>query len=113
PGMHSATLSSNGRYLIDLFSANDNPGKVCIINTLNNSSVLLSAAPNPFEGYNIPTVEVGKIKAADEVTDLYYRLVKPADFDETKKYPVAVYVYGGPHSQMVKNSWRYGSGGWE
>jgi dipeptidyl-peptidase-4 len=40
-------------------------------------------------------------------------MIKPAGFDAAKKYPVAVYVYGGPHSQMVSNRWRYGSGGWE
>ena len=113
PGIHSASLSLSGKYLIDCFSSHDNPGKVSLINTRNQKSELLAYADNPFEGYNIPNVEVGKIKAADETSDLYYRLIKPADFDENKKYPVAVYVYGGPHSQMVSNRWRYGSGGWE
>ncbi len=113
PGIHSASLSLSGKYLIDRFSSHDNPGKVSLINTRNQKSELLAYADNPFEGYNIPNVEVGKIKAADETSDLYYRLIKPADFDENKKYPVAVYVYGGPHSQMVSNRWRYGSGGWE
>lgn len=113
PGTHSATLSLSGRYLIDRLSAHDNPGQLSLIDTRNQKSDLLSFSKNPFEGYNVPSVEIGIIKAADGESDLYYRLVKPADFDETKKYPVAVYVYGGPHSQMVNNRWRYGSGGWE
>ena len=114
PGTHSATLSFSGRYLIDRYSAYDNPGQISLIDTRNQKSEQLSFADNPFEGKNnIPTVETGKIKAADGESDLYYRLIKPADFDEKKKYPVAVYVYGGPHSQMVNNRWRYGSGGWE
>ncbi|MDD4777385.1 MAG: DPP IV N-terminal domain-containing protein [Fermentimonas sp.] len=114
PGMHSASLSLSGRYLTDRFSSHDNPGEVSLIDTRNQRSEQLSFAVNPFEGYNnIPAVEIGKIKAADGKSELYYRLVKPADFDENKKYPVAVYVYGGPHSQMVNNRWRYGSGGWE
>lgn len=112
-GIHSATQSLSGRYLIDRYSAHDNPGQINLIDTRNQKSEPLSYAINPFEGYNIPTVEIGTIKADDEENDLYYRLIKPADFDETNKYPVIVYVYGGPHSQMVSNRWRYGSGGWE
>lgn len=112
-GMHNATLSLSGRYMLDFCWANDIPGKMMLVDTRNNKSQLLASAKNPFEGYNIPTVESGTIKAADDKTDLYYRLVKPADFDVSKKYPVIVYVYGGPHSQLVSNSWRYGSGGWE
>ena len=57
--------------------------------------------------------EVGPIKAADGVTDLYYRLIKPADFDPNKKYPTIVYVYGGPHAQMVTGGWQNGARGWD
>ena len=112
-GMHSGTISISGQYLLDRFSSNDNPGKIYLINMRNKKTTLLSAAKNPFQDYNIPTVESGTIKAADDKTDLYYRLVKPYDFDPSKKYPTIIYVYGGPHSQMVQNRWRYGSGGWE
>lgn len=112
-GMHSATLSASGRYLIDHYSAHDNPGKTDLIDTRNGKTITLASARNPFAGYTIPTVETGTIKAADNVTDLHYRMVKPANFDASKKHPVVVYVYGGPHSQMVQNRWRYGSGGWE
>ncbi len=112
-GMHSATISASGRYLIDRYSAHDNPGKVDLIDTRNGKTISLASARHPFAGFTIPTVETGIIKAADDKTDLHYRMVKPANFDASKKYPVAVYVYGGPHSQMVQNRWRYGSGGWE
>jgi dipeptidyl-peptidase-4 len=113
PGIHSGAISHSGRYLTDRFSAHDNPGKLHLIDTRKGKSTLLAAADNPYEGIEMPSVESGTIKAADGSTDLYYRLVKPAGFDASKKYPVAVYVYGGPHSQMVSNRWRYGSGGWE
>lgn len=53
----------------------------------------------PYEGFEMPSIEVGTIKAADGKTDLYYRLIKPADFDPAKKYPAIVYVYGGPHAR--------------
>ncbi len=113
PGMHSGAISHSGRYLIDRFSAHDNPGVVNLIDTRKGKPILLATANNPFEGIEMPSVESGSIKAADDKTDLYYRLVKPAGFNPSKTYPVAVYVYGGPHSQMVNNRWLYGSGGWE
>ena len=61
----------------------------------------------------MPAIETGTIKAADGKTDLYYRLVKPADFDPNKKYPAIVYVYGGPHAQMITNGWMNGARGWD
>lgn len=112
-GMHSAVVSPSGRYLVDRYPAHNHPGKIDLIDTRTGKTTTLAKAKNPFEGYNMPTVETGTIKAADNSSDLYYRLVKPVDFDPSKKYPVIIYVYGGPHSQMVSNRWRYGSGGWE
>ncbi len=112
-GVHSGMLSKSGRYIIDRYSAHNNPGKIELIDTRKGKTIELASAQNPFEGYNIPTIETGTIKAADNQTDLYYRMIKPANFDSTKKHPVAVYVYGGPHSQMVQNRWQYGLRGWE
>ena len=51
--------------------------------------------------------------SADPAFVNYYRIVRPADFDPPKKYPVIVYVYGGPHSQMVTDSWLAGIRYWE
>ena len=58
-------------------------------------------------GYNdiMPGIELGTIKAADGKTDLYYRLITPPNMDKSKKYPTLVYVYGGPHSQLVTDEW--------
>ncbi len=73
----------------------------------------LFTAASPYEGYQMPTIETGTLKAADGTTDLYYRLVKPADFDPTKQYPVIIYVYGGPHAQLVTAGWQTGARGWD
>ena len=73
----------------------------------------LLTAKNPYEGFEMPSIEVGTIKAADGKTDLYYRLIKPADFDPAKKYPAIVYVYGGPHAQMITNGWMNDARGWD
>ena len=61
----------------------------------------------------MPEIVTGKIKAADGVTNLNFRLVKPVGLDETKKYPTIVYVYGGPHAQLVTGGWKNGVGGWD
>jgi dipeptidyl-peptidase-4 len=61
--------------------------------------------------YEIGTTEIGTLKATDG-SALYYRMIRPSNFDPSKKYPVLVYVYGGPHAQMVTNSWLAGANLW-
>lgn len=112
-GIHQALLSSSGQYLIDSYSAPTVPRNTCLIDTQSGLSHNLLTAENPFADYQIPTIETGTLKAADGVTDLYYRLIKPTDFDPKKKYPAIVYVYGGPHAQMVNNGWMNGARGWD
>lgn len=61
-------------------------------------------ADDPTTDYAYTEISLGTVRSADGRYDNYYRLIKPKDFDPEKKYPVIVYVYGGPHSQMVKNT---------
>ena len=113
-GVHNAQLSASGTYLLDNWSAPDVPRAINIASTANGKeTVRLLTAANPFEGFKMPSVEVATLKAADGKTDLYYRLIKPADFDPTKKYPAIVYVYGGPHAQLIVNNWNYAARGWD
>lgn len=112
-GMHNALLSKSGKYVIDRYSSPDVPRKIDIITTQNGKSINLLTSKNPYEGFVMPTIETGTIKAADGKTDLYYRLVKPSDFNPDKKYPAIVYVYGGPHAQLVTNEWMTGVRGWD
>ena len=114
-GWHTAQLSENGQYLIDNYSEPDVPRQIDLVSISDKGTHTLSllTAKNPWDGYQIPTYESGTIKAADGVTDLYYRMVKPADFDPSKKYPTVVYVYGGPHAHNVDARWHYGSRPWE
>lgn len=112
-GWHYGKLSANGTLLYDSFSEPDVPRKIEIANTATAKRTLYFAANNPWDGYDVPTYEAGTIKAADGVTDLYYRMVKPKDFDTSKKYPTVVYVYGGPHAHNVDARWHYGSRSWE
>nr|WP_239063419.1 S9 family peptidase [Bacteroides sp. 51] len=112
-GVHQAKLSPSGTYFIDTYTAPDVPRSINIIDTQKGKSINLLTAENPFKDFEMPTIETGTIKAADGVTDLYYRMVKPADFDPNKKYPTVVYVYGGPHAQMITNGFQYGARGWD
>ncbi len=113
-GVHSARLSASGTYVIDNWSSPQVPRNIDIRSTANGKETarLLTAA-DPFRGLVMPTVETGTLKAADGKTDLYWRMLKPADFDPAKKYPVIVYVYGGPHAQMINANWMYAARGWD
>lgn len=112
-GTHYATLSANGLFLRDRWSSPAKFREYDLVNTSTASRRKLHEDGDPWADYNAPQVEGGAIKAADGVTDLYYRLVKPADFDPAKKYPVVVYVYGGPHAHNVEASWNYQMRPWE
>lgn len=113
-GMHSVQLSGNGKYLLDNYTSFTNPRKIDIVTTNGKGKALnLLTATNPMEAYNLPEITLGTLKAADGKTDLYYRLVKPVNFDPNKKYPAVIYVYGGPHAQMIHNVRNYGAGGWD
>lgn len=114
PGYHRPLVSASGKYVIDSYTAHDVPRVINIQQTNGKGKIVnLITSKDPYEGIDMPTVEMGTLKAADDTTDLYYFMVKPADFDPAKKYPVVIYVYGGPHAQMVNNIWRWGAGGWD
>lgn len=106
-------LSSTGKYIYDNYSEPDVPRKINIISTDNAKNVNYFTAADPWKGYNVPEYSCGTIKAADGTTDLYYRMVKPVNFDPNKKYPTIVYVYGGPGIRNVEARWHYASRGWE
>ncbi len=112
-GYHEATPSHSGLWSFDRFSEPDIPRKITVTNNSKNQSKELFVSDNPWVGYNVPEYSCGTIKAADGVTDLYYRMVKPVDFAPQKKYPTVIYVYGGPHAHNVDARWNYGSRGWE
>ena len=112
-GWHTPALSASGRYLVDKYQAPDVPRHIDIVNVDNGRKLAYYDAPDPWAGYTVPTYECGTIKAADGVTPLYYRMVKPANFDPAKKYPTVVYVYGGPHAHNVDAGWHWRSRSWE
>ncbi|MBQ0080249.1 MAG: DPP IV N-terminal domain-containing protein [Alistipes sp.] len=112
-GVHRGFLSADGSLVIDTWTSPTVPRKIDLINTSTGKSSNLLTAADPWKNFNVPEISSGTIKAADDSTDLYYRLIKPINFDKKKKYPAVVYVYGGPHTHLVDASWGYMCRGWE
>ena len=113
-GMHHVQLSGSGNYVIDNYTSFTIPRNIEIVPTSGKGKTIsLLTATNPLEAYNMPEITVGTLKAADGKTDLYYRLIKPVNFDPNKKYPAVIYVYGGPHAQLIHNNRNYDARGWD
>lgn len=112
-GVHNATLSGSGSFLVDAWSAPKVYRQMDLLTTSKPSSKQLQYSDTPWAAFEVPEFVSGTIKAADGKTDLYYRMVKPVNFDPTKKYPAVVYVYGGPHAHNVNEGWNYASRPWE
>ena len=110
-GFHTVTLSKKGDFALDNFSSCYIPREYRLITTATGKSNTIYKSDNPIKDYKLGRWELFSIKNR-EGTDLYCRLFKPVGFDSTKKYPVLVYLYNGPHSQMVTNTWMAGGELW-
>ena len=104
-GWHRVSMSPDCRHFLDSWSDFDTPARVNLASVDGKVIRQLFASPDPLEGYRTGEVRFGTVKSADGQYDNYYRMFLPADFDPAKKYPVVLYVYGGPHSQMVTDTW--------
>ena len=105
-GWHNVVLNESRSAFIDSWSALNVPRCINVRSTKDGKLVQeVFTAPDPLEEFAACEVDLGTVRSADGLYDNYFRLIKPKDFDPTKKYPVIVYVYGGPHSQLVRNSW--------
>ncbi len=112
-GWHNCTISPDGKYFSDNYSSLNVPRVVAVGSTDGKIYREVFRAENPSKDYNYSTIELGSVKSACGKYNNHYRLIKPLDFDENKKYPVILYVYGGPHSQMVTNSFQAQLRRWE
>jgi dipeptidyl-peptidase-4 len=110
-GTHTIAISSNGKLMFDEYSNHSVPSRSVLSSTMGKKSNLLLESKNKLAEYKIGTTEISSIKGIDGTT-LYTRMIKPSNFDPSKKYPVLVYVYGGPHAQMITNSWLDGANLW-
>ena len=112
-GTHSVKINEAGTYFIDSYTSTSVPRKTIVSDFKGKYKKEILNVENPLKDYKIGELTINTLKSADGKTDLYYRMIKPVDFDPNKKYPVIVYVYGGPHAQLVKNRWLGGAGLWD
>ena len=113
-GWHSAQLSADGKHLLDTYESLKNPTENRLVAVASGKALAtLYQSKDPEADFINPEITFGTIKAADGVTDLHYRLLKPTNFDPAKKYPTIVYVYNGPHAQLVQNRFHAGCLGWD
>lgn len=104
-GVHKTDFSENSKYFIDYYS---NPSQLKITSLYNNQGELIRNLKDPdmsfLDEYSFSAPEFLTFTTTDGVK-LNAEIIKPADFDESKKYPVLIYTYGGPGSQSVDYSW--------
>ena len=112
PGTHRGQLSSDGSTLIDTWSSTTVPARTVLRDARRGQvmKVLLDAA-DPLREHAVGTIELLTI-AGEEGDRLNARLIKPSHFDPTMRYPVLIYVYNGPHVQLVGNTFLAGAPPW-
>lgn len=104
-GWHTISLNEDCTRFIDNYSSFNVPRVMNIVSADGKLIRNLITAEDPLKDYKTGKALLGTVKSADGKYDNWYRMFLPTDFDPAKKYPVIIYVYGGPHSQMVRNSW--------
>ena len=109
-GVHTINAPPGMNYFLDVFSGLQMARAYYLIDNKGAKISTLQEDPNPYIDYKTGEMSIFTLKADDGITDLWCRLIKPVDFDPAKKYPVFVYVYGGPHAQMITRSWTGGAG---
>jgi dipeptidyl-peptidase-4 len=110
-GTHSLSIGLDGTYFFDEYSSHSVPNVSQILSANGKTLKVLLTSNDKLNDYVIGKTEISTLKTVDG-TVLYTRLIKPSNFDPTKKYPVMVYVYGGPHAQLIQNEWLDGSNLW-
>jgi dipeptidyl-peptidase 4 len=112
-GVHKGLVSPKGGYLIDRFSAPELPSATALISSDGKLKTMLHTARNPLAEYQLGETRLVSVPSADGKNELSGRLILPVDFDPGKSYPVIIYVYGGPHSQLVDKRWQYAANWWQ
>jgi dipeptidyl-peptidase 4 len=102
---HSVFISRSSRYFVNNFSRVDTAPRSELRNNRGELVMELETADLSSlttAGYRFP--EPFRVKAADGITDLYGVMYKPFDFDPGKKYPLIMFVYPGPHTELVNTT---------
>lgn len=108
-GTHNVSIRADGKFFISRYSNLETPARIYAGDMKGREVKSLFTSPDPLKEYLLGETSIFTLKA-DDGTDLWCRMIKPASFDPAKKYPVFIYVYGGPHAQLITESWLGGAG---
>ncbi len=111
-GFHEANFSPSFNNYIDTWSAHNIPGQTDMRQSSGKLIQTIIKADDTLADYELGENKLLQIKAADGKTNLYGCLTLPNNFNPNKKYPAIIYVYGGPHVQLINNSWHYNTRWW-
>ena len=112
-GWHTVSMNADNTWFLDSYTSLNVPNVTKVRSADGKHTHTVAELSDPLAGYASCEVDFGTVRSADGKYDNFYRLFKPLHFDPSKKYPVIVYVYGGPHSQMVQDKWLGGVRMWE
>ena len=107
PGTHVPQFSEDGAYFIDYFQSLTVPRKIFLNRSDGKRKHQLLESRNPYKDCSLGESSIFSIRNNSQ-DELYCRLILPPNFDTAKSYPCLIYVYGGPHSQMVTNTFMSG-----
>jgi dipeptidyl-peptidase-4 len=111
-GVHNGLFSSNGNWALDVFSNLETPRFVFVQSVKNPSERrIVFGAKNPLDGYQLGLTRLLSLPSPGG-PQLNARMILPPNFDAQRQYPALVYVYNGPHVQMVTNNWLGGGELW-
>ncbi|WP_281230936.1 S9 family peptidase [Flavobacterium gelatinilyticum] len=114
-GTSAATFSPNFQYFITTFSSNAQPTTYTLNEAKTGKEIQViennQALADKLKAYNLPSKEYFVLKTA-KGNELNAWILKPKDFDPSKKYPVFMYQYSGPGSQQVNNQWNNSNDYW-
>ncbi|HYO82022.1 MAG TPA: S9 family peptidase, partial [Bryobacteraceae bacterium] len=104
-GVHQVSMPAKSpQYYIDTWSTSADPTRKTLHSVSGEQLDIIVAVPPASTEYIYIRPEILTLKAADGET-LYARLIRPSNFDSSKKYPAIVLAYGGPHAQDVLDVW--------
>ncbi len=106
PGTHAAKFNPSMTYFVDNWSDINTPNQARLHRADGTLAKVVDAnLASVLADYDLPKPEFLEVKAHDGFV-LEALMIKPPNFDATKKYPVYEYHYGGPHAQQVTNAWK-------
>lgn len=112
-GWHMIEMSPDCKQYLDVYQSLTQAPVSYLKTTDGRKCEVLAPAVDPTEGWAYTEIDMGTVTSANGRDLNYYRLIKPLNFDPSKKYPLILYVYGGPHSQMVNNTFMGNLRRWE